>query len=141
MKVTHFKRTAEQDKALGLYAANSLEEGGAAALMEDHHDDDTSDAAAAPVGDASTPSDDAAGAGAGAGAGGAADGHHNTSDIEGDSGTNWRTQKEGGTIKTETDRAQAGPTYGQKGQYVPCVHPMSLAVFPQGVLPQCLRLM
>ena len=34
MKVTYYRRTDEQDKALGLYAANAMEEGGAAALME-----------------------------------------------------------------------------------------------------------
>ncbi len=51
----------------------------------------------------------AAGAGGGGAGHSAEPGHGLVSTVEGDSGTNWRTQKEGGQIKTLTDRALAGP--------------------------------
>ena len=38
--------------------------------------------------------------------------------VEGDSGTNWKSQKAGGKITASTDRALAGPKHDAKGQYV-----------------------
>ena len=67
MTCTHYHRTPEQDRALGLFAGNALAEGGAAGLVERDDEDEESGEEGTGTGPA--------GAGAGAGGPGGAEEH------------------------------------------------------------------
>ena len=109
MTVTHYRRTTQQDNALGIYAGNAAEDGGLArARAGDGEEEGEGTEGGA---------EESKSAGAAAGAGGASGGPKPYS-IEGDSGTRWvkpGAPKEGAMIKQETDRATAGRIRDQLG--------------------------